>query len=339
MGCGKTKPHSTVGTQQVPQVVSFVADSAYRYIAEQVAFGPRVPGTEAHKACAVWLQNELKRHGAVVSVQEGTMSNYSGKAQPIVNIIGSFNPQAKNRILLCAHWDSRPWADETAPLPSPPQGENSLVDEGVPGANDGASGVGVLLEIARQLNIVQTKRGIDIVFFDAEDMGTPKWWDGKQREHTWCLGSQLWAQKIKDKGQRIKDKEQGTPYAGSKQTKRGTKDYQYGILLDMVGAPNAVFPREYYSEQYASNYVEQLWRTAATLGYTQYFSNARTYPITDDHYYVNTVAGIPCVDIIHYDPHSPTGFAPWWHTENDNMENISTSTLQAVGEVVLTMIR
>ncbi len=287
---------------------NFIADSAYHYIAKQVAFGPRVPGTKAHKACAEWLQQQLKRHGAEVRTQEGTMPNYEGKAQPIVNIIGSFNPQAKNRILLCAHWDSRPWCDEA-------QDPKLTTQCPVPGANDGASGVGVLLEIARQLNSAQTKRGIDIVFFDVEDMGTPKWYKGEQRENTWCLGSQLWA------------REQQT-----------TNNYQYGILLDMVGAPDASFPREYYSEQYAPNYLEQIWRNAALLGYTQYFTSNKAYPIMDDHYYVNTVAGIPCVDIIHYDPHSPTGFAPWWHTENDNMTNISMATLKAVGEVVLTTV-
>ncbi len=278
------------------------------YIAQQVAFGPRVPGTVAHERCADFLQGELARHGANVRVQTGVLPNYAGEEQPIRNIIGSFYPEKKNRILLCAHYDSRPWADEE------PNGTSS----GIPAANDGASGVGVLLEIARQLGAQSTNKGVDIVFFDVEDMGTPSFYMGTQRENTWCLGSQLWA--------------------NAHSSKLTTHDYQYGILLDMVGAPDAVFPKEYYSMQYARNYTEQIWRVAEQLGHTQYFRNELSHPIVDDHYYVNTIAGIPCVDIIHYNPNTDTGFAPWWHTENDDMSNISPATLQAVGEVVLTVI-
>ena len=118
-----------------------------------------------------------------------------------------------------------------------------------------------------------------------------------------------------------------------------TVNCQYGILLDMVGDPSATFPREYFSQQYAGSYVEQLWRTASRLGYSRYFVNQSTYyPITDDHYYVSTIAGIPCVDIIDYKPNTETGFAEWWHTRQDNMQNINKQTLQAVGETVLTTI-
>ncbi len=293
----------------------FSADSAYQYVQKQVDFGARVPDSEAHKQCAQWLKSELTRHGATVSVQEGQMTNYAGEQQAICNIIGQFNPERKNRVLLCAHWDSRPWADE--------EEDYDVRRSPILGANDGASGVGVLLEIARQLGIMQTTKGIDIVFFDAEDMGTPDFYTGKQREHTWCLGSQLWAKE----------------YSRTANGERRTANYQYGILLDMVGAPDAIFPKEYYSMQYAGNYVEKVWRTAAELGYSHYFRQDQTYPITDDHYYVNTIAGIPCLDIIHYNPHTATGFAPWWHTHEDDMRNISAQTLAAVGTVVLTVIQ
>ncbi len=310
VSCGST---STAKEGATITAAPFCADSAYSYIAAQVAFGPRVPESAAHADCAEYLKSELTRHGATVHEQTGTLPNWEGKQQPIRNIIGQFNPERKNRVLLCAHWDSRPWADEARGVQP-----ISHAADGILGANDGASGVGVLLEIARQLGIAQTKDGIDIVFFDVEDMGTPSWYTGEERENTWCLGSQLWAKKHR-----------------TQNTEHRTQNYQYGILLDMVGAPDAVFPKEYYSMQYAGGYVEKLWQAAQALGYGHLFHNEKSYPVMDDHYYVN-MAGVPCVDIIHYNPRSETGFAPWWHTHNDNMNNVSASTLQAVGEVVLT---
>lgn len=304
--------------------ISFCADSAYQYIHDQVSFGPRVPGTQAHYQCMQYLVNQLKRFGAEVEIQQGQMPNYEGKAQQIVNIIGHLDGVHSNssnsvqtnrsRILLCAHYDSRPWADQ----------EEDYTNRRVPviGANDGASGVGVLLEVARQVSLMsqeeQAKYALDIIFFDCEDMGTPNFYIGKERENTWCLGSQLWANNYKSMN------------VISKAPK-----YSFGILLDMVGAPNAVFPREYFSESYASNYVEKVWRTAKQLGYGPLFIDQKTYPITDDHYYINTIAEIPCVDILHYDINNGTGFAEWWHTQHDDMTNISPSTLEAVGKTVL----
>ncbi|MBQ2068335.1 MAG: M28 family peptidase [Paludibacteraceae bacterium] len=282
------------------------------YIEKQMAFGPRVPNGASHMQCAVWLIDQLKACGAEVELQKGVMSDYRGNNQQIYNIIGHFyTPQTalRPRILLGAHYDTRPWCDE----------EEDYSDRfyNVPGANDGASGVGVLLEVARQLGIQLAdsnfRTPVDIVFFDCEDMGTPRFYTGPEREDTWCLGSQLWAM-------------------------NNTKPYQFGIVLDMVGAPNAIFPQELLSMQYAQNYQEQIWRSAAKLGYSSLFSTAHSYPITDDHYYVNEIAGIPCVDVIHYDMRSSTGFPSWWHTRNDDMTNISKATLQAVGEVVMAQL-
>ncbi len=310
-----TSPKQEKGAPK--EVAPFCADSAYHYVSEQVALGPRYPGSDGHYACTQYLRHELSRHGAAVLVQQGQILGYDGKEVQVYNIIGQFNPEKKNRILLCAHYDSRPWADE----------DDDIANWHRPilGANDGASGVGVLLEIARQLGLQGSTKGVDIVFFDAEDMGTPTFYTGKEREHSWCLGAQLWAadweeQETRSKKQEIKN------------------NYQFGILLDMVGAADAVFPKEYFSMQYAGNYVEKVWQTAAELGYSHYFQSVRTpYPITDDHYYVN-LAGIPCIDIIHYNPTTETGFAPWWHTMEDDMRNISKETLEAVGKVVLTTI-
>ena len=297
---------------------AFNSDSAYAYIAAQMAFGPRVPNGEGHTKCAVWLIEQLRTFGAEVELQKGFMPDYRGNSQQIYNIIGHFDaaPSASKRarILLGAHYDTRPWSDE----------EEDYADRfyNVPGANDGASGVGVLLEVARQLGLRDSLlTPVDIIFFDCEDMGTPRVYTGPEREDTWCLGSQLWAMSYSKK---IDTKE--------------APAYQYGIVLDMVGAPDAVFPLEMYSTQYAANYQQQIWRSAEKLGYGGMFSNQQSYPITDDHYYVNYIAGIPCVDVIHYDIRNASGFAWWWHTRNDDMSNISRSTLQAVGEVVMAQL-
>ncbi len=325
---------------------SFSSDSAYAYIERQMAFGPRVPNSNAHMQCAVWLIEQLKAFGAEVELQKGFMPDYKGDNQQIYNIIGHFTPvqrdsasHASARILLGAHYDTRPWCDE----------EDDYSDRfyNVPGANDGASGVGVLLEVARQIglrisNSEQSERSnspqgglstpVDIIFFDCEDMGTPRVYTGAEREDTWCLGSQLWATNY------ARLSAEGGLSSISEAVYQAKPVYAYGIVLDMVGAPDAVFPLEMYSTQYASNYQHQIWRAAEQLGYGAMFSKQQSYPITDDHYYINYIAGIPCVDVIHYDIRNATGFPHWWHTQNDNMDNISKSTLQAVGEVVMSQL-
>lgn len=303
--CGKPASKSA----EVPSSAAFSADSAYAYVAHQVSLGARVPGTPAHEACAKYLREELRRFGAEVHIQQGQLPNYAGQQQQIYNIQGSFRPEANKRVLLCAHWDCRPWSDQ--------ESDTEAVMTPVLGANDGASGVGVLLEIARQLGMTDSlPLGVDIVFFDAEDMGTPDFYEGPERENTWCLGSQLWAKEMK-------------PQSGR---------YAYGILLDMVGAPNAIFPREYYSAHYAPSVLAKIWNMASQLGFGNYFVQVESYPLVDDHLYVNTLAGIPCVDIIHYDQLSGTGFPAYWHTNHDDMSNVSPATLNAVGRTVLTTI-
>ena len=302
--------------KNVPSVTrpDFSADSAYAFVARQVQMGPRVPGTTAHDECAAYLIQTLERMGASVEQQRGMMTNYEGKDLPVRNIIAHFgNRDLNNRILLAAHYDTRPWSDEETDY------DNRFLP--IDGANDGASGVGVLLEVARQLGLQQQDtaanlRGIDIIFFDCEDYGTPSFYTGQERQNTWCLGSQLWAELLRYR----------------------RETYQFGIVLDMVGAPDATFPKEYYSEQYAHNYVELIWRAARQLGYSHMFVQQKEYPIVDDHYYINTLADIPCVDIIHYNRSSSTGFPFWWHTQQDNMQHIAASTLQAVGEVVMKVI-
>lgn len=299
---------TTVETGKVP---TFDADSAYAYVANQVAFGPRVPNSEGHKACGDWLIDELKRHGAQLFIQDMVLTAYDGTKLDARNIIGSYNPDNKKRILLFAHWDTRPYADEEA--------DASKHYTPIDGADDGASGVGVLLEIARQINQQDPGVGIDIIFFDAEDYGEPAF-SKTNKQDTWCLGSQFWAKK---------------PHVANYRA-------EFGILLDMVGARNATFFKEGYSMYKAAPTVEKIWEAARNLGYGKYFINTNGSAITDDHIYVQKGRGIPCVDIIYTNDGQGEslshGFGPHWHTLNDNMSNIDPATLKAAGQTVLDVI-
>lgn len=288
-------------------VPEFNADSAYTYVEKQVAFGPRVPNSEAHKACANYLADELKRFGAKTFVQEANLTAYDGTRLNCFNIIGSYNPDMDNRVLLFAHWDSRPYSDHDPDLAN----HRKPLD----GADDGASGVGALLEIARQLQMKDPSIGVDIIFFDAEDYGTPEFVDDYKPD-TWCLGTQFWTRNTHVPNYRAK----------------------YGILLDMVGGRSATFFKEYQSVRAAAPIVEMVWSAARNLGYGKYFINADGGAVTDDHQYVISGLGIPCIDIINYDPDSEKGFPEYWHTQRDNMSNIDRETLKAVGQTVLHVI-
>lgn len=309
--CGRkntAKELSRVPETNTPvNTVTFDADSAYSYIEKQVSFGPRVPNTPAHTLCADYLAAELERHGAKIYVQEAVLTAYNGDKLNAKNIIGAFNPEKTRRILLFAHWDSRPYADHD------PDEANHR--KPIDGADDGGSGVGVLLEIARQIKKNDPGIGIDIIFFDAEDYGTPEFVKDYKSD-TWCLGSQFWAK---------------NPHVPNYRA-------EYGILLDMVGSRGATFYKEQISVQYAARYVEKVWSTARELGYGKYFINAPGGAVTDDHQYVIQGLRIPCLDIINYAPDRPTGFGVYWHTQDDTMENIDRETLKAVGETVLTVI-
>lgn len=287
-------------------VPSFDADSAYAYIERQVAQGYRIPNTPAHRATADYLAAELARHGASVEVQAGTVTAYDGTELSIRNIIGSFSPEKKNRIFLFAHWDSRPYADNDA--------DKSKHRTPIAGADDGASGVGVLLEIARQIGQKQPDAGVDIAFFDAEDYGAP-YWSRSTDEESWALGSQYWARHPHKPGYRAR----------------------FGILLDMVGGAGAQFRQEQFSEYYASGLVKQVWNTAKRLGYGHYFIEEAGGYVNDDHLYVNRY-GIPSIDIIPCYHDTESGFPAYWHTVDDTMKNIDRATLKAVGQTVLTVV-
>jgi len=302
------KQSDTKPIQKKVKVPQFNADTAYYYIEKQVAFGPRVPNTKTHQACATYLIDQLSVFTDTVIEQKARVRAYNGTILNISNIIGSFNPKNTNRILLCAHWDTRPIAEKD---PDPAK-RNLPID----GANDGASGVGVLLEIARQISMLPLEIGIDIIFFDAEDYGQPHDSPLPYVEDSWALGSQFWAKNPHKPGYFAK----------------------YGILLDMVGAADAKFYKEAYSRQYAEHYVNLVWQKAELLGYHNYFVNQNTGPITDDHYYINTIINIPTLNIIHYDRQTGTGFFPYWHTHEDNMDKIDKKTLEAVGQTLLHVI-
>ena len=300
--CGATSGSTAGETSQADTVAAagmsaFDANGAYEMTRQQCDFGPRVPGTSAHARCAEWLMSTLQASCDTVILQTGTVQTATVGNLGIKNIIGVINPDASQRLLLLAHWDTRPWADN-----DPDEANHS---KPVMGANDGASGVGVLLQLARQLKADSTTLGVDILLVDAEDMGVD------DDEDSWALGTQYWTQH---------------PHVA------GYKPL-FGILLDMVGSSDATFTREYYSTQYASGFVDLVWKNAAG----SHFINAQGGAVTDDHIFVNR-AGIPCIDIIDMRSDSPTGFCPEWHTVHDTMDGISPATLGEVGQTLLNVI-
>jgi glutaminyl-peptide cyclotransferase len=283
----------------------FNADTAYLFVKQQVDFGPRVPGSKAHQQCGEFIEKKLRDYSMEIITQRPTLTTYDGKQHRLYNIIGVYKPELQKRILLFAHWDTRHIADR----------DTKDKDKPILGADDGASGVGVLLEIARQIHLAQPELGIDFFFTDLEDYGQPDDYSSQRQENSWCLGAQYWA---------------ANPHVPGYKA-------NYGILLDMVGAKNAVFPREGTSLYYAPDIVDKVWRTAQALGYGALFVNDRSGNTTDDHLYVNRIANIPSIDIVHMNPMSGSyGF--YHHTHNDNMDIIDPTTLKAVGQTVLQVL-
>ena len=300
----KTKQDDTI----VRVVPTFNPDSAYQYVKAQCDFGPRVPGTEAHTACLQYFVEQFSRFGAdTVIVQEGESMIYDGTKMPIRNVVVSYGLGKPNRVMICAHWDSRPFADNDI---NPDNRRKAII-----GANDGASGVGVMMELARQLGQKNAAIGVDLILFDLEDWGAPDWEQSKLSDGGWALGSKYWASR---------------PHIPGYQA-------QFAILLDMVGAQGAQFYREYFSDQYASWVVDRVWNKAADLGLGHVFVNQRGGGVTDDHINVNR-AGVPCIDIIQFQTDTETGFGDYWHTHNDDMRNIDPLTLDAVGRVLMEII-
>lgn len=292
--------NGSVADNAAASVPEFNADSAYVYLKRQVDFGPRVPNSVAHRKTGEMLVAELKRSGAQVHEQRFDATAFDGTVLHSRNIFARFNPEKETgRLLLLAHYDTRPWADQDP--------DESKRKQPIDGANDGASGVAVLLETARQLAIKNPGCGIDILLVDAEDYGTDN------REDSWAMGAKYFADHMDAKGWRPAK----------------------AILLDMVGGRNARFPYEYFSQQAAPELNAQFRQAAGAAGYASYFPQTMGGAVTDDH--VKLIEqGVPAIDIIDYDPRQ--GFNPTWHTVSDNIGNIDKATLKAVGQSLLQFI-
>jgi Zn-dependent M28 family amino/carboxypeptidase len=305
-GCNQTTETTTSDSPAASETVivtqkktGFSADNAYNHIKSQLDFGFRIPGTPAHKQCADWLLKQLKTQCDTTYLQVGQSKNpTSGATIPIYNIIGSINPQAEKRMIFAAHWDSRPMADQDDNNPKDP----------ILAANDGASGVGVILELARILHSEKPEWGVDFILFDAEDLGVA------EIENSFCLGSQYWGKNLHKDNYKA----------------------NFGVLLDMVGGKDAKFMWEANSNQYANWILVHTWQIAKELGHDNHFQLQNIGAITDDHKYVYEATNIPMIDIIQYNEN--TGFAPYWHTHDDNLDAIDKNTLQAVGNTLLNLI-
>ncbi len=300
----RSQDTDTIAMAPAPE---FNADSAYAFTAAQCAFGPRVPNTEAHKLCGNYIAEKFRSYGALVTDQYADLTAFDGTVLKARNIIASYNPDAEARLLICGHWDSRPWADNDP--------DSANWHKPVLAANDAASDVAVMLEMARLIAQNPLKIGIDFICFDAEDYGAPQWINSNE-ENDWCLGSQYWAENPHKFGYKAR----------------------FGILMDMVGGQGCTFSKELFSKEYAAQVVDIVWNTAAQIGYGNYFLNRDGGYITDDHLPVNRIVKIPCIDIIPYFSDGPSGFGPTWHTVNDDMEHIDKNVLKAVGQTVLQVI-
>jgi len=299
---GSATQQATTTSQTTTQtaVPEFDATATYQLIQKQVDFGPRVPGSPAQKACADWLAEQLQPYCDSVYRQNVTVTAGNGKSLPCMNIIGVIHPEATHRVLLLAHWDTRPWADQ----------DKTEKDKPILGADDGGSGTAVLLSISKILKEHPLPKdwGVDILLADVEDYGKSEWGDD-----SYALGTQYWAHHPHVAGYKA----------------------QAGILLDMVGAKNARFPLEAYSQQHAGNVQQDVWQAAAKAGYSSYFVYENGGQITDDHVPVNEILKIPTIDIINLPAGSMTGFGRHWHTHQDNMDIIDQNTLKAVGQTLL----
>lgn len=311
-GGSRQAPAAEHAAESALKVPAFCADSAYQAVAAQVAMGPRVPGSDAAAVCAGWIADRLRAAGAdTVMVQTGTATRFDGLSLALRNVFASFRPDAPRRILLLAHYDTRPWADMEA--------DPVRRMQPIPGANDGASGVAVLLEMARVMAAAPSAVGVDMLFVDGEDSGygeliAPE--GMPEPADSWCLGTQMWAA--------------SRPYAPGRAP-------AYAVLLDMVGGPDARFHREQFSDAAAARVVDRIWAEAAALGYADYFPNARGGAVVDDHVYVNRL-GIPAVDIIESFNPATGSFPPAWHTHADDLPAIDPQSLARVGTTLLNLI-
>jgi glutaminyl-peptide cyclotransferase len=318
LGTSTDDPPVVVDEKPEPDVFvpAFDKDSAYQFVQKQVDFGPRIPETAEHKACSEWIKTTLETYGWQVQFQDAIIEGFENKPMKIRNIIATYNPEASERVLLCAHWDTRRIADQ----------DTERKDEPILGADDGGSGVGVLMELARTVSHNPLNAGIEIVFFDAEDQGESS--SPRPSEQTWCLGAQYWSR---------------NQHAMKVQPR-------FGILLDMVGRAGAEFPREGVSMNRAGQIVNIVWGQALKLGLNELFVNEKDDQLIDDHVYVNDIGGIKTIDIINRpllrnsdgqvvinreENRPERRFGSHWHTHKDDMKIIDRYVLESVGDVLL----
>ena len=310
-GCHRNEKQQTADNQKTTidynavKAPLFDADSAYRYAADQLDFGFRHPGTTGHERCAAYIANTMRRWCDTVIVQRFNTTLWDGQNVEGKNIIASLAPERDRRILLAAHWDSRQWADHDI--------DSNNWHKPLPGANDGASGVAVLMEMARVMSAMPPDVGVDFIFFDVEDQGIAEW-AGRYEDNTWCKGSQHWAQ---------------NPH-------RMFYQAEYGILYDMVGTDQPRFTKEEISMGFAQGLMNRLWSCAAFLGYGNIFVDELSGAILDDHLYVNQILRIPTIDIVQNSPNC--SFYPHWHTTDDDLDAINKETLHTVATVSLKLI-
>lgn len=296
--CGGADAAARAGASDTAAVAApgeFDADSALAYVQRQVAFGPRVPGTAAHRAMGDWLVTELRKRADTVIVQEWTHTTADGKRLPMRNVLARFRPAEARRVLYLAHWDTRPVSDkETDP---------ALASQPVPGANDGGSGVAILLGVADALRKAPPPTGVDLLFVDGED------WGSFDTNTDVLIGAKYFAAHLPSPG------------------------YQplFGVLWDMVGDANPVFEQEAYSSQSAPEVVQRVWLTAQRMGYGAVFTSRAGLAITDDHVPLND-AGLRVIDVIDLD-------YPWHHMTGDTPDKVSVTTLGIVGAVAMAVIR
>lgn len=309
MSCKSSRKSATEPDTVALVGPTFCADSAYAFCAKQCSFGPRLMNTEAHDKCGEWIMKQFASYGMKVEAQDAELKAWDGTMLRSRNIWARFRPELTTRVLLCAHWDCRPWADNDP--------DSTNWRKPVMGANDGASGVAVMMELARIIGNDSTLNiGVDFVCFDAEDWGTPQWADVADNGDTWALGAQYFAENLPK-----------------------NYDVRYGILLDMVGGQGARFYQEGVSKQYAPEIVKKVWRAARQAGYESMFPKSEGGMITDDHVPLNQKANIPTIDIIPYYPDcQQSSFGPTWHTVVDDMQHIDRNTLMGVGQVMVQVI-
>lgn len=308
-GCNHKQEQQRQSVQKIDYaqvaIPAFDADSAYSYVEAQLGFGFRTPGSKGWQQCADYLVAQMQRWCDTVIVQHFNATLWDGSRMPGKNIISTINPDAPQRILLAAHWDSRLWADHDP--------DDSKTRQHVPGANDGASGVAALMEMARGMSAMRPSVGVDIIFFDVEDQGQPEWAETYD-DNTWCKGSQYWSQN------------RHVPYYTA----------VYGVLFDMIGTHEPRFTKEEVSRHYAPAITNKIWSVASELGHSGIFVDRNTDPILDDHLYVNQIAGIPMVDIVQ---NSPNGsFFTHWHTTTDDLQAVSAESLKTVATVTMKTI-